>query len=134
MSLEQIIILASCIALALFITPFLAQKPWILRLLAKEIRDRDSHQNQHQTLGVSSHFRFYCNDCYIQCRAEYHGLRFDFYFAMLGLMDDLFDIHGVKTDPFIFLRCLSLFFVFDISESLENFARGNFYPFILFIF
>ena len=97
MSLEQIIILASCIALALFLlTPFLAQKPWILRCWPRKFEIEIPIKNQHRTLGYRHVFRFYCNDCYIQCRAYIMAYGLIFYFAMLGLIDDLFDIHGVK--------------------------------------
>ena len=110
--------------MALFLlTPFLAQKPWILRLLAKD-SDRFEIEilikNQHRTLGVFVTFLGFTATIAISSAGlniMAYGLIF--YFAMLGLIDDLFDIHGVKK-IFLFFSGVCLYFaVFDISESLE---------------
>ena len=128
MSLEQIIILASCFALALFLlTPFLAKKPWILRWLAKEIRDRDSHQKPTPNIGgIVTFLGFSATIAISSAGLNVTAYGLIFYFAMLGLIDDLFDIHGVKK-IFLFFSGVCLYFaVFDISESLDKLPGGKF--------
>ena len=128
MSLDQIIILSSCFALALFLlTPFLAQKPWILRLLAKEIRDRDSHQKPTPNIGgVLTFLGFSATIAISSAGLSFAAYGLIFYFAILGLMDDLFDIHGVKKIFLFFSGVCFYFFVFDISENLKKLPGGNF--------
>ena len=128
MSLEQIIILSSCFALALFLlTPFLAQKPWILRLLAKEIRDRDSHQKPTPNIGgIVTFLGFTATIAISSAGLNIMAYVLIFYFAILGLIDDLFDIHGVKK-IFLFFSGVFYFAVFDISESLDKLPGSNFF-------
>ena len=128
MSLEQIIILASCFALALFLlTPFLAQKPWILSWLAKEVRDRDSHQKPTPNIGgIVTFLGFTATIAISSAGLNLTSYGLVFYFAMLRLIDDLFDIHGVKKIFLFFLGVCLYFSVFDISESLEKLPGGTF--------